>query len=167
MPRIHGLPPLADNNSRFLVLGTIPGAESLRRQEYYADSSNHFWRIMKELFQIDPNASYAMRKTELLKRGVALWDVLASCSRKGSLDRAIRNEVPNDLELFLREHQVIERIFFNGGKARNYARKHLGQLLREARYGFELLPSSSGANTHYGEVSDKSRHWSPLVQLDR
>ena len=80
----------ADARARFLILGSMPGAESLRRQEYYAFKHNAFWRIMGELYSFSPALPYPERLAALRDAGVALWDVLAECERPGSLDASIR-----------------------------------------------------------------------------
>jgi len=86
-------PPIADSSCVCLILGSMPGEESLRRQQYYGHPRNAFWRIINENL---PNRSYEDRCSFLLAHGIALWDVLKSAHRQGSLDSAIRNEKPNE-----------------------------------------------------------------------
>jgi len=160
---IKGLPPLIDEKSRFLILGTIPGRKSLEQKQYYADPRNHFWEIMKILFGIDPKLPYHERAEELLKRGIALWDVLASCDRTGSSDKEIQNPKPNDIESFLQSHPSTKKVFFNGNRPKDFARKIMPGLLRETRYGFIVLPSSSSSNTH-SSVSHKAGVWKVLKE---
>jgi len=117
---VEGLPPLIDKNSRFLILGTMPGRTSLEQRQYYADSRNQFWKIMEILFGVNLKAlSYEKKKKELLERGIALWDALSSCYRTGSLDKDIRKPVLNDLRSFLQSHPCIERVFLMESTQKN------------------------------------------------
>jgi TDG/mug DNA glycosylase family protein len=109
----------ATSSAKVLVLGTLPGEESLRRGEYYANPRNSFWRIVESLFGIPTDEPYAERVRKLNEAGVALWDVCAAATRPGSLDLSIRRgtEVPNDFAAFLAAHPHIKLICFNGAKA--------------------------------------------------
>lgn len=123
----------------------MPGRASLNAGQYYAHPQNAFWRITSELLRIDPGASYAVRKKALIAARVALWDVLHSCERLGSLDSSIEAEIANDFERFFRAHPRLTHVFFNGAKAEASFRRHvlpgLGARLRYAR-----LPSTSPAH---------------------
>lgn len=113
----QSFPPIATPNARILILGTMPGEESLSRQEYYANPRNQFWRIMQELFGIPLSAPYAERVARLQENRIALWDVLHSCERVGSLDSAIKNAVPNDFGALLASMPELKVIAFNGKKS--------------------------------------------------
>src|SRR3954464_11650666 len=91
-----GLPPVADENSRVLVLGSLPGDESLRLQQYYANPSNQFWSLLEGVFGAPVGSDYDERLRFLANHRVALWDVLQSAERRGSGDDAITRERPND-----------------------------------------------------------------------
>jgi double-stranded uracil-DNA glycosylase len=123
----RGFEPKAIPSARVLVLGTLPGEESLRRGEYYANPRNVFWRIVESLFGIPTEMPYAERVRKLNEAGVALWDVCAAATRPGSLDLSIRrgSEVPNDFAAFLADHPHIKLICFNGAKAAALFRKHV------------------------------------------
>ena len=137
--RAVSFPCSADENARVLVLGSMPGEESLRRQEYYAFRHNAFWRIMGELYGFSPGLPYAERLAKLRANGVALWDVLAECVRPGSLDSAIRSPRPNDIPALVKRLPRLEKILCNGGAARNYLRRFFPELAAEQ------LPSTSPA----------------------
>jgi len=97
--QIRSFPPIASENSKVLVLGSMPGRESLRVRQYYAKKGNAFWPIMGELFGAGLSSRYEQRVKLLQSVGVALWDSLRACKRPGSLDAAITEEVPNNFPL--------------------------------------------------------------------
>jgi len=147
--RLHGFPPIANRKARVLVLGSMPSEASLAAGQYYAYRHNQFWRITGEICGFDPGAPYARRKAALRKAGIALWDVVGSCARKGSLDSSIVEDSirANDFAAFLRAHRTIRRICFNGRKAESSWRRHvLRKLPPERRFEYRLLPSTSPAN---------------------
>lgn len=117
MARSDGFPPVARPDARILVLGSLPGQKSIAEQQYYAHPQNAFWPIMRELFGIE--GGYDSRCQQLLDRRVALWDVLGSSVRRGSLDSDIQMDSaqPNDFAAFFNTHAAIEIVAFNGKKA--------------------------------------------------
>ena len=123
----------------------MPGRASLDAGQYYAHPRNAFWRIASDLLQFDPGASYAVRKKALTSARVALWDVLHSCVREGSLDTRIEEEAANDFDRFFQSHPAITHVFFNGAKAEASFRRHvlagIGKPLTYRR-----LPSTSPAH---------------------
>lgn len=128
----------------------MPGVKSLEAQQYYAHPQNAFWKIIGALFD-SPTETYAQRVNILKSNGIALWDVLKSCERPGSLDSAINRdtEEPNDFKSFFKKHPKINRVFFNGGKAQAAFNKHVMKTLPEdirTRLSFAALPSTSPAN---------------------
>ena len=86
---LSSFPPLIAPNAAVLILGSMPGQMSLRRQQYYAHPQNHFWRIMGDLVGVPPALPYEERTRRLNDTGVALWDSLKYCERPGSLDISI------------------------------------------------------------------------------
>ncbi len=128
----------------------MPGAESLRRRQYYAHPHNAFWPIMAALLGFDARAPYARRVRSLKAARIALWDVLHSCVREGSLDTRIEDETANDFAAFFRAHPALTRVFFNGAKAEASFRRHvlprLGPALRARSVRFARLPSTSPAH---------------------
>ncbi len=145
-----GFPPVEPKRARVLILGSLPGAESIRRGEYYAHPRNAFWPIMGELFGAGRELAYAARLRKLAARGVMLWDVLAAARRPGSLDAAIhpRQLKPNDLPALLARHPELEAIAFNGGAAEALFRRHAAQACGDLLEGVEFvrLPSTSPAH---------------------
>ena len=141
----QGLEPIVPAQARLAVLGSFPGEASLRAQQYYAHPRNQFWPILSSLWGVDlVQADYASRVAELHRRGLALWDVHASCRRKGSLDSAIRDAVPNDLAQLLRRAPGLRAVAHNGGEsARALART------RALGLAVYRLPSTSPANASW------------------
>ena len=142
----------ADDNARFLVLGSMPGAESLRQRQYYAFKHNAFWRIMGEVYGFSPDLPYSERLAELRRCGVALWDVLAACERPGSLDSDIRAARPNDIPGLVKRLPKLEKILCNGGAARSFLRRFFPEL--DARQ----LPSTSPAAARF-TYAEKLAAW--------
>lgn len=146
---VHSFEPIARADSRVLVLGSMPGKASLRAEQYYAHPQNAFWKIMAEFFGIARDAPYPDRTAGLLDRGVALWDVLRSCTRESSLDSDIveASIVPNDFADFLARHPGIHTVCFNGAKSDASYRRHvLPSLAVERVIAYHRLPSTSPAN---------------------
>ncbi len=143
-----GLDPVADFDARALILGTLPGAESLKRNEYYAKKTNSFWLIMGELVGALPGMEYKERLSILKKDGIALWDVCHSAERSGSLDSKIIASTiePNDLSSFIAYHSRVQLICFNGRRAEKFFLRfnRSANILQIRR---EVLPSTSPAHT--------------------
>ncbi len=119
-----GLAPIADENSEILILGSLPGDESIRRQQYYAHPRNHFWPLMAALLEESLADEYSDRCKMLLMHKIALWDVLLAAYRYGSLDTNIRAGQPNDIAGFLDAHPKIRFILLNGTAANRCFEKH-------------------------------------------
>ncbi|HEX6813121.1 MAG TPA: DNA-deoxyinosine glycosylase [Planctomycetota bacterium] len=119
MTTTAGFPAIASTNARVLILGSMPGVRSLEARQYYAHPHNAFWRILGELCGFPPAASYRERTRQLRARGIALWDVLLSCERSGSLDSSIvrASMRTNDFAGFLARHRGIGLVLCNGGTA--------------------------------------------------
>lgn len=144
---IHGFPPLAAASANRLILGSMPSVASLEAGEYYAFPRNAFWHIMGDLFDAGPELAYRRRVARLNAAGIALWDVVSSCTRPGSLDSAIANEglESNDFQGFFREHPGIGQVYFNGQKASSLFKKRVLPTL-DAELELHTLPSTSPAN---------------------
>ncbi len=123
---IKSFEPIIDDNSRVLILGTMPGPESLRKKQYYANSTNQFWKIIYRVLDEseEPPSNYEKRIKFLKENGIALWDVLESCEREGANDSKIANGKPNDFKTPLRKSPNLRRFFFNGKKAEHCFKKY-------------------------------------------
>ncbi len=148
MGRVHSFEPIEDRNSEVLILGSMPGRASLTAGEYYAHPRNVFWRIISELLHFDATSAYGKRVQALKSARIALWDVLQSCIRKGSLDAMIENDTltANDFRTFFRAHQGIQYVFFNGAKAEACYSRHVLCEIDNGSIGYSRLPSTSPAN---------------------
>lgn len=144
---LTGLAPQAQPNARILILGSMPGAVSLAQQQYYAHPRNAFWPIMAQLLGFAVDLPYTDRIRALNAAGVALWDVIASCQRSGSLDSAIRHEQPNDFQRFFASQPQLQAIGFNGAKAwHSFKRQLLPQDILPPGITLLTLPSTSPAH---------------------
>ncbi|MCT7372174.1 DNA-deoxyinosine glycosylase [Mycolicibacterium llatzerense] len=156
MPLRTGLPAVVGANPRVLILGSFPSEKSLDTGEYYANTRNQFWRLLGTLVGFDAELPYPERIDAVTGAGVALWDVVHSCRRVGSLDANIDRKtlVLNDFEAFLAEHPTIERGFVNGLTAYT--------LFQQADIALPAarLPSSSGALTM--SFADKLAAWQAI-----
>ncbi|CAN5244896.1 DNA-deoxyinosine glycosylase [soil metagenome] len=144
-PMLTGLPPIIGGSPSVLILGNMPSVLSLAGQEYYGNPRNAFWRITGELFGFSPDAPYDDRCAALARSGIAVWDVLASCRRVGSLDSAVERDsmVTNDFDELFAAWPSIERVFFNGAAAEANYRRLVGAV-GPVTY---RLPSTSPAHT--------------------
>ena len=149
---------IANQDSTILILGSLPGEESLKQQQYYAHPRNAFWKIISEILNVTMPEDYDQRRTLLLENNIAVWDVIESANREGSLDTAIKNETPNDLVSFLNQHTEITRILINGGKAS----KSFSKFFKEITITVYVLPSTSPANASMKYV-DKLEKWKAAI----
>lgn len=142
--RISSFPAVIHEDSEILILGSIPGVKSLEMQEYYAHPQNKFWSIIFELFNEDFTNDY-QRKLQILKKNkIALWDVIDSCERKGSLDSEIKNEKGNDILKLLEDYPNLKIIFCNGQKSYKNLIKTFG---KNIEIPIVALPSTSPLHT--------------------
>ena len=142
-------PPIVNENSKILILGSMPGEKSLQAQEYYAFRQNAFWKIMISLLEIPEETKYKVRIKKLQQNGIALWDVIERCERVGSLDSKIDHStvVANDFSAFLKKYPGIEKIFFNGKSVEALFKRHVQK--KQAlpnNLVLATLPSTSPAN---------------------
>ena len=159
-PRLVGLPPIVDERSRVLILGSFPSEASLLAQQYYAYPRNQFWQIMQQLFGVNRSAEYSTRVAGLLENRVAVWDVIHRCTRQGSADSTIRADESNELVELLDAHPLIRHIGFNGRKAEETAIKNVPQLF-DSGVVCQRFPSTSPANASLS-LAAKVTSWARL-----
>ncbi len=168
MPHVQSFAPIADAKARVLILGSMPGKASLAAAQYYAHPQNLFWRILGEVTGAAPSLPYGARVRALKSRGIALWDVLESCAREGSLDSAIDDASisANDFASFYRGHPRIAHVFLNGAKAEACYRKHVLPGLGDvpAAPAFHRLPSTSPANASISRAH-RQKLWQQALRL--
>jgi TDG/mug DNA glycosylase family protein len=164
---VQSFAPIADAKARILILGSMPGIASLAAGQYYAHAQNLFWRILGEVTGAGPALPYATRIRALKSSGIALWDVLESCAREGSLDSAIDDATlrANDFVSFYCAHPSIAQVFFNGAKAEACYRKYVLPLLADnpAAPIYRRLPSTSPANASMSRAY-KQRVWKQALR---
>src|SRR5262249_23502800 len=142
-PICRSFQPFANRRSRVLILGSMPGPEALRKQQYYGFTGNHFWTILPALVGEPKTDNYPKKLAMLRRHGIALWDVIESCTRPGALDSAIRNHKPNDIPGLIGRYPNIRAIFINGQFAYKTFVKTFGETIDRP---VTVLPSTSPAN---------------------
>ena len=165
--RVHGFAPLAAPDARVLILGSLPSQQSLQKHEYYGNPQNAFWRVMGALFDSGLDLPYPQRAATLKRHGIAVWDVLQSSVRPGSMDAAIdrQSATPNDFRTFFDDHRMLELLCFNGKKAAELYER----LVAPQRIGtinnieFRIMPSTSPAYASM-KFEEKVRLWSIIGQ---
>lgn len=147
-PLLRGLPPIENPAARVLVLGSMPGTASLTAGEYYAHPRNLFWSLCGDLLGFDPALPYPRRIAALSKAGIALWDVIGACRRRGSLDARIEPDSieVNDFPGFFARHPRLTLVCFNGATAAGCFRRHVQPALTASALRYLQLPSTSPAN---------------------
>jgi len=136
--------PISNLDICILILGTMPGDKSLELNEYYGHPMNKFWKIISTITNNNLPLTYPDKKTLLHRIKIGIWDVAHKANRKGSLDNAIQDEVPNDLNSFIFKHKNLKVIGFNGTKAEALFAKYF---TRQTGIKYISLPSTSPANT--------------------
>lgn len=138
----HPIEPVFNQNSKMLILGSFPSVKSREQMFFYGHPQNRFWRVLAEVFGVNIPETVDEKREFLLKNGIAVWDVIASCDIEGSSDSTIKNVIPNDIDMILKNAKI-EKIFVNGKTALKFYNKYLrNKLGREALW----LPSTSPAN---------------------
>ena len=154
----HEFPPVYDENSEILILGSFPSVKSRKMQFFYGHPQNRFWKVMAQVLKEEVPQTIPEKKAMLLRHHIALWDVIASCDIAGSSDSSIRNVVPNDLAYII-SRSKITRIYANGAKSKQLYDKYLAKKL-----GIEAvqLPSTSPANAAYS-VERLLEYWQNVI----
>lgn len=161
MTKVESFKPIINDNSQILILGSIPGVESLKKREYYGNPRNHFWRIIYSIIKEDIEPNYDKKIIFLKKNKIALWDVIDNCERVGSLDSNIKNEEVNDFKTIFKEYPNINFIGFNGKKAYDSFKKYVGfDLLRQYQISYKKLPSTSPIpSKNFKTFDEKLKEW--------
>jgi hypoxanthine-DNA glycosylase len=165
MAEVSSFAPIEGNSARVLILGSMPGVASLTAGQYYAYPQNSFWKILQAILEIPAGADYETR-IELLKRSnIALWDVLESCIRPGSLDAAIDMDTAkvNDIKALMHRHPEINVICFNGSTAEKIFKKRVLPSLGNFSVKYIRLPSTSPAHASMS-FENKVMAWRAAIQ---
>jgi double-stranded uracil-DNA glycosylase len=143
--------PVINKRTEVLILGSFPGEESIRQQQYYAHGRNHFWRIMERVLEENMHGrSYEERLQILLRHRIGLWDAYAACDREGSLDSAIKNGEHNDFSKLKELAPKLRIVCFNGKLAATCS--HLLE-------GYEQVQFTSSSSANPLSVDQKSHRW--------
>ncbi|TXF79599.1 DNA-deoxyinosine glycosylase [Chryseobacterium sp.] len=158
--RISSFPPIISESSKVLILGSVPGVKSLEMQEYYAHPQNHFWKIIFRLFNEEITTDYSQKMKILDRNRIAVWDVIDTCERDGSLDTRIRNEEHNDIVKLLKDFPNIEAIFCNGQKSFKNLTKIVG---KDFDLPVFVMPSTSPLHTI--SLERKLEEWKKVLEI--
>jgi len=167
MSTVTGFAPIADSNAAILILGSMPSIKSLEAHQYYAHPRNSFWFIMSALLDDNQGLDYEQKKELLQQHRIALWDVLNTCQRKGSLDSSIKTEtmVVNNFNTFFAEHPLIQAVYFNGARAQQEYNKQVLPVL-DAKFStidYKRLPSTSPAMASLSR-EQKLQQWRMILK---
>jgi len=138
----HPFPPVFDEHSKVLILGSFPSVKSREQMFFYGHPQNRFWKVIAAVFDSPVPQTIEEKKAFLLKNNIALWDSIQSCEIVGSSDSSIKNVTPNDIALILSQAPVAE-IFCNGATSHSLYEKYI--FPRTGRHAVKL-PSTSPAN---------------------
>lgn len=141
----HPFPPVFDENSRILILGSFPSVKSREQKFFYGHPQNRFWKVTAAVFEADVPRTIEEKRDFLMKHNIALWDVIASCEICGSADSSIKNAVPNNLNVILCSADI-KTIFVNGKTAEKYYDRFTKDIIGKNAV---CLPSTSPANAAY------------------
>lgn len=157
---IHPFPPLYNKDSKILILGSFPSVKSREQMFFYGHPQNRFWKVISAVFKCNVPETIEEKKQILLKYGIALWDVIASCEITGSSDSSIKNVKVNDISKILKEADI-RQIFVNGRTAEKYFKKYMkSQIKRDT----VCLPSTSPANASWS-LNQLVEKWEVLKSI--
>lgn len=142
---VHPFPPVYDEYSEILILGSFPSVKSREEQFFYGHPKNRFWKVLSSVFDFPVPESVEDKRSFLLINRIALWDVVSSCEITGSADSSIKNVIPNDISRIL-GNSDIKRIFLNGKTAEKYYNKYIKEKISVEAI---TLPSTSPANAKW------------------
>lgn len=153
--------PIIGKKPKVLILGSMPSVKSLEEHQYYGHPRNQFWPIVFDILDQPFSESYADRVALIEQSPIILWDVLQSCEREGSLDTAIREERPNDIQGILMTYPTMDLIVFNGGKAEQSFKRFFPALWKRGGMTYMKMPSTSPAYTL--ELGKKQEQWKRIA----
>jgi TDG/mug DNA glycosylase family protein len=162
----HGLAPIIWPHARILILGSLPGDESLRRQQYYGNPRNQFWAILERVFGDETSSDYPARVAFLERHDIALWDVFERAERVGSLDSSIRNEQANDFTSVFHRMPHLRVIALNGSKAAAAFARHVQPRFAPWLDSLRILalPSTSPVPARkFLDLDAKTEFWRALI----
>lgn len=159
MSKNHDFPPIFDEQSRILILGSFPSVKSREESFYYANPQNRFWRLLSKILDEPLSISIDDKVAMLIKHKIAIWDVIDSCDIIGSSDISITNVKPVDLSIILKKANI-ENIFANGNKAYELYNKYL---YTDVKIDIIKLPSTSPANASYS-MEKLALHWNKILR---
>lgn len=151
---IHPIPPLFDENSKILILGSFPSVKSREAQFFYGHPQNRFWKLLARLFNEGAPQTIEEKKSLALTHNLALWDTIHSCTVTGSSDSSIKDVTPNDLSVIL-DNSRVDKIFANGATSHNLYMKYIFPV---TKIKATKLPSTSPANAVF-TLDKLAEHW--------
>ena len=159
------LPRIAQD-TKIMIIGSMPGEVSLQRQQYYAYPQNNFWKFMSVLFSdVNLKEDYEQRVANLLKNHIGLWDALKCCERVGSMDSAIRHAEPNDFSFLSSQAPSLCRLVFNGKKAyQSFIKSPNLDWAQKKSIHLVCVPSTSPANASIS-YEEKLRLWAKALKI--
>lgn len=156
---LHTIPPVFNRNSKILILGSFPSVKSREAEFFYGHNQNRFWKVLANLLNESVPENTEEKKQLLLNNGIALWDVIKSCTITGSSDSSIKNVVPNDIEPILQTANI-SQIFTNGSTADRLYKKHIYLFTQIKAI---KLPSTSPANAAF-TLDKLLREWNVILK---
>lgn len=158
----HSIPPFFGSDSQILILGSFPSVKSRESGFYYGHPQNRFWRVLSSVFNAPLPQTIEQKQEFLRTRHIALWDVAAECSIRGSADSSISVVTANDIAPLLRSTQI-KAVFLNGQTAQKLFRKYLSE--ETAKFGCTVtaLPSTSPANASYS-LEKLAAEWGSAIR---
>ncbi len=156
---LHTIPPVFNQNSKILILGSFPSVKSREAEFFYGHKQNRFWKVLANLLNESVPENAEEKKQLLLTNGIALWDVIKSCTITGSSDSSIKNVVPNDIEPILQKADI-SQIFTNGATADKLYKKYIYPTTKISTI---KLPSTSPANAAF-TLDKLLREWSVILK---
>lgn len=156
---LHTIPPVFNRNSKILILGSFPSVKSREAEFFYGHKQNRFWKVLANLLNESVPENAEEKKQLLLSNGIALWDVIKSCTITGSSDSSINNVVPNDIEPILQKSDI-SQIFTNGATADKLYKKYIYPTTKNSTI---KLPSTSPANAAF-TLDKLLREWNLILK---